>query len=304
MNLYKFETNIEKVLMTSAKTDITLANGEVYKQTTIKRSDFSLDSVLRKNTIDITFSGDHPFPRKFIHPTSAILSVTIADLNNRAFYKGVLITVDYTPNNTIILRFEPFFALHRRSFGERRMYQLHCPYAVYGTQCGAIRKIFSCDVTEVDANNDRKFVVKYQYYSQRHAQIQRATDPDEQFNVFLRQGGNISRAYDYVNLGRFTGGLVDDRPPYRSNPLRWWITRVESPILSTGTSGRGGSIYFISFVVYVSKPHNLKVNDTVYLSFGCKQTLSDCRDTHDNVVNYGGFPEMKKISPFEGGLRG
>ena len=303
MNLYKFITKAETSLFTSAKTDITLANGEVYKQTSIKRSNFSLDSILRKNTIDIIFSGDHPYPRQYIHPTRAILNVHISDLNGRAFYRGSLIMVDYTPNNQIILRFEPLFSLHRRVFGERRMYQVHCPYAVYGTNCGAIRPSFVCFVTELDTNNDRKLTVRYEYSTVRYNQIRRATDPDEQFNVFLRQGGDSTRAYDYVNLGRFTGGLLSDQPPWRENPTDWWISRIESPQRSQRTvSGR--TVYEVSFVIYVAQPHALKVNDPVWLSFGCKQTLTDCRDTHNNIVNFGGFPRMTKISPFSGGLRG
>lgn len=284
MNLYEFSTQNERLLMTTAKTDVTVRNETYLATDGLKRGRYSLDSVLRKNNIDVTFPGDHSFARNFIHPTTLTLEVSIKTMSGVPFYRGRLIMVDYAENNTIILRFEPIIRLARRTFGERRVYQIHCPYVIYGANCSAQRRQHRVVVTEVP--DPRQLRVKYTTIIPNND----ARSDDLKFNVLQT---NSFPHFNYVNVGRLAGGLLSNIRINEEGFKEWWITRVESPE-AVGQD--------VSFTLFINFPHQFEVNDTVYVSFGCKQTISDCRDTHNNAVNFGGFPTMKKISPFEGGL--
>ena len=300
MNLYEFVTQLNIVRMTTAKADVIL-DGNTYTSTAMKRSKYTLDSVLRKNNIDIMFPGNNEFATNFLHPTTEKLQVAISSLSGVTFYRGRLIMVDYLDKEKrIILRFEPIIRMSRRVLGERRLFQVHCPYVVYGDQCDAQRVGHRFIVESVI--NNRAMVVKHSFNIRNYSSFQ----ADERFNVFpnsyavanFRSGRSYHRS-DLVNGGRFAGGLINNRMRVGDPGFKqWWITRVESPEIHDEATGNS-----ISFVLYTSTPHDLEVNTDVVLYFGCKQTESDCRDTHDNIKNYGGFPTMKRISPFDGGLR-
>ena len=295
MNLYTFTSQLETVRMTTAKADVEW-DGNTYTATTLERSTYTQDSVLRKNNIDIKFPYDNLFAIKFIHPTTDNLRVTIATLSGVVFYRGRLIMVDYNTQNEIIFRFEPIIRMSRRTLGERRIYQIHCPYLVYGTNCGASAAIQPFTVLEV--HSPRKLVIRYDCGNPQNDR----RPMDERFNV-LPTSHTDSRGFPqprYVNIGRLSGGLISPSTAVGTSELKkdekqWWITKLES----ADASGQ-----YISVVAYTYQSHNMKVNDRVYCLFGCKLTPSDCRDTHNNIENFGGFPTMKKISPFEGGLKG
>ena len=276
--------------MTTAKTDVTVGTETYVATAGLKRGPYTLDSVLRKNNIDVTFPGDHSFAREFIHPTTLTLQVSIKNLLAVPFYRGRLIMADYTESNMIVLRFEPVIRLARRTFGERRIFQVHCPYVIYGQNCSARRLNHQVKVIEVA--DSRQLRVQYTSTTLVLSNL----SADRRFNVLPTSFYPPIRRY--INIGRLSGGLLATHvnqefagPSYR----QWWITKVESP----ETVGQN-----VLFTLFLNYPHTFEVNDTAYVALGCKQTISDCRDTHNNAVNYGGFPTMKKISPFEGGVSG
>ena len=284
MNLYTFETQNRTVRLTTSKVNRMFDN-ELYTASTLKRSKYILDTVLTRNRVEITFPGDDQFARQFIHPNLDFLNVTIATLTGVTFYRGRLITVDYR-QNMIVMRFEPTIKLARKTLGERRIYQIHCPYVVYGDNCGANR--VRTDVTVTRVIDDYKVDVRFDTGDPRNF----ARMPfDQRFNVMPTS----HRPPKQVNVGRLSGGLLSVGDPGDDDYKQWWITKVEQAALDG---------QFVDLVLQLSRPYELAVGDVVQVSFGCKQTTSDCRDTHNNIINYGGFPAMKKISPFVGGLKG
>ena len=280
MNLYTFTRSGLVSRFTTARTDV-IVGGHDYEARSIKRSRYVLDSVNRKNNITISFPGDDIYARAFVTPTNEVLTVVIATMSAIPFYRGSLVTVGYTPKNMINMTFEPEIRLGSNNMGERRLYQRNCPYELYGRNCKANIKEHAITVNSVV--NSKRFKASYD-----------TGDPtndtqDEPFNVFPTFSDPSKR----INLGRFVGGLVIvGFPPFVT---RRWITDIKIPVARNR---------FIDFDVLTFKEHNLKANDIVQLAFGCSRTTSQCLELHDNILNYGGFPNMTKVSPFEGGLRG
>ena len=286
MNIYTFTTENETNYFTTAKSNITVA-GQEYESVTMKRSKYVLDSVKKKNNITISFPGDNEFARQFIVPTTLTLNVVIATNNGIPFYRGRLVTVHYKEKNMIDMVFEPLIRIGTANMSERRLYQRNCSYELYGRNCQA--KIQEHLVTLLDVVSSTEIKVGYDTH------IPDNDKRAEPFNVFR----TVLKADANINVGRFVGGIVfsggssDGSIPR----VRHWITNIKSPL----ASGQ-----YIDFNILVFRPHNLlsSVGNSINIAFGCSRTTEQCRDIHNNIINYGGFPSMVKLSPFEGGLRG
>ena len=284
MNLYTFKTENETIHMTSAKANVTIAGIE-YKAETLKRTEYTLDPIITKNNITITVPGDNAFARQFLTETKLSLTVTIATIEGQPFYRGRLVTVEYTPDLNISLLFEPLVVLGNKSTGQRRIFQRNCPYELYGKHCRAEPLWATVSVIEIPST--LAFKVRY---DTRNAQ--NGDRGDLRYNVIPIRGTlTNSRA----NIGFLVGGIATPAAT-RGSPTerRIWITNI------TDRAAMGS---LVEFTIISFRPHALSVGDAIDVTVGCKRTTASCGDVHDNLGNYGGFAGMVNASPFAGGLR-
>ena len=272
MNLYIFTSETGDEHFTTAKASMTVDN-VLYSSRSMRRSSYTLDSIETKNNITIMFPGDDDFARKYIHPTNLTLQVKIATLDGSIFYRGRLVTVSYNPNNTINMTFEPLIRIGLQVAGERRLFQLNCPYKLYSDNCKAERKQHILKVSDVIS--DVKIKVNYDTGKPNNASRKNS------LVAIPTPGGNR------VDIGSFVGGIIS------KDENEWWITDISDPEVN-------GSLVF--FVVTVFTPFiKLKQNDELIGSLGCRRSPEDCQTTHNNIVNYGGFPGMIRPSLFDSG---
>ena len=299
MNLYYFKDEDNINTFTTAKSD-TVVNGITYTPRAIKRSRYVLDSLVKKNNISITFAGDDDFALQYIHPTTLTLTVNISLLTGVIFYRGRLVTVRYQANK-ITMIFEQLVRLGSQYSGDRRLYQQNCPYELYGANCRA--KEYRHSFTILTMPSPTTIRLRY-------------TTPDISVLTGDTALAVLRTEYDpniKVGISALSGGLLYLRQPVEVTQFDiipgkiYWITKIDDLQVS-------------KMVVDPSNPHELKVvdftvttfrrydrddyniGDTVYASFGCARTTSDCSTLHNNIKNYGGFAGLK-ISPFTG-LRG
>ena len=289
MNLYTFVSEADTLHLTSAKANVTVAGIE-YTATTLQRTDYALDPIITKNNITVTFPGDYRFARQFMTETTLSLTVTIATLEGTPFYRGKLVMVEYTPEQNISLVFEPLIVLGNKSTGQRRMFQRNCPYELYGNHCQAEPLTTTMRVIEVLSS--LSFKVRYDTGNANNGDR-----GDFRYNVIPIRG---TLTEGRVNIGHLVGGIAIPTatrgvlPDGQSVERRLWITNI------TDRAAMGS---IVEFSIVTFRPHLLTVSEQVDVAVGCKRTTASCRDIHDNLDNYGGFPGMVNASPFAGGLR-
>ena len=289
MNLYEFKTEGETLRLTSAKANVTIAGVE-YTATSMHRTEYALDPIITKNTIVITFPGDFQFARQFMTETTLSLTVVISTIEGTPFYRGKLVMVEYTPELNVALIFEPIVILGNKSTGQRRLFQRNCPYELYGSHCQAVPLGTTLRVIEVPS----ALAVKLRYDT---GNADNGNRGDLRYNVIPIRGTlTNSRA----NIGFLVGGLLIPTasrgvlPDGRSVERRLWITNI------TDRAAMGS---IVEFVALTFRAHSLRVGDQADVAVGCKRTTASCREIHNNIENYGGFPGMVNASPYAGGLR-
>jgi len=289
MNLYTFSSEVETLYLTSAKANVTIAGIE-YIATTLQRTEYALDPIVTKNTITVTFPGDYRFARQFMTETTLSLNVVIATIEGMPFYRGKLVQVEYTPEQNISLIFEPIVILGNKSTGQRRLFQRNCPYELYGNHCRAPVESTTMRVIEVPS----VLAVKLRYDT---GNADNGNRGDFRYNVIPIRGDLTDGR---VNIGFLIGGIMIPTasrgvlPSGRSVERRLWITNI------TDRAAMGS---IVEFVALTFREHYLTVGDEVDVAVGCKRTTASCREIHDNIENFGGFPGMVNASPYAGGLR-
>ena len=295
MNLYTFVDEDNHERFTTAKSNVTV-NGVTYEPRTIQRTRYSLDSLVKKNNITITFAGNDEFALQYIHPTTLNLTVVIATLTGMIFYRGRLVTVRYHQNK-IDMVFEQLVRLGSNYSGDRRLYQRACPYQLYGSNCQA--QEIKHDLTFVSAKSTTVLRARYVTFDTSDL------TGDEAFAV-LRTYANPNAK---IGIGRLAGGLL-----YISNST-YWITKISNPqatLRAVGDPSAPQAVKAVDFDITTFRAYADTIQDAQTLidnpmllaSFGCLRTTNDCRALHDNIENYGGFAGLTKVSPFKGGLRG
>lgn len=289
MNVYTFETENGKRYMTSAKSNVTIAGIE-YEATTLHRTEYSLDPIVTKSNLTIFLPGDNEFARSFLTETTLSLTVVIGTMRGTPFFRGRLVTVEYTSDFNISLLFEPKVVLGNKTTGERRIFQRNCPYEVYNKRTCRAPEVRT-RVRVIDVPSSRALKVRYD-----------TGDPgngnrgDLRFNVIPIRGELTNSK---ANIGFLIGGIA---VPTSSSIVfegrlferRMWITNITDRVAM-------GSL--VEFEMILFREHSVLVNETVDVMVGCKRTTASCRDIHNNIENFGGFPGMTKASPFAGGLR-
>ena len=290
MNLYTFKTENETLFMTTAKANVTVAGIE-YESVTIRRTEYTLDPIITKNNITIEFPGDMQFARQWLTETALSLTVVIATIEGQPFYRGRLVTVEYTHDQKINLIFEPIVILGNKSTGQRRIFQRNCPYELYGNHCRAQPLLARARVIETPSS----LTFKVRYDTGNPVNGDRG---DLRYNVIPIRG---TLTDGRVNIGFLVGGIAYPAATYgivlpdgSTSERRIWITNI------TDRAAMGS---LIEFTIVSFRPHVLEINDDVLLTIGCKRTTASCGELHDNLGNYGGFPGMINASPFAGGLR-
>ena len=290
MNLYTFETEAEKVYLTTAKSNVTVAGIE-YEAATLQRTDYSLDPIITKNNLTIFFPGDNEFARQFLTETTLSLTVVIASLRGTPFFRGRLVTVEYTDDFNISLLFEPKVILGNKVTGERRIFQRNCPFEVYNKKSCRAAEVRT-GVRVIDVPSKRSIKVRYDT-----GDAGNGDRGDLRFNV-IPINGDLTNGK--ANIGFLIGGLAIPSatsiilPDGTTAEYRHWITNITDRVAM-------GSL--VEFEMILFRDHNIPVGETVFVMVGCKRTTASCRDIHDNLENFGGFPGMTKASPFAGGLR-
>lgn len=283
MNLYEFKEDSNFHRFTTAKTDV-MFEGNVYTTSTLRRSKYILDTLVKKNNISIRFLGNDPFARDFLHPTTRSLTVTIRTLRGVAFYRGRLVTVRYN-NNLIDMVFEQSIRLGNEYSGERRIYQRNCPYELYGRNCNATRYDHRLIATTYLSPTS----LRLQFDTRNPSNDRRG---DEAFAVLRTNSDPTAK----VGIGRLVGGVLSNPDTIRE----YWITKIFSPEAQDR---------YVNFSAELFRPHgvttyNQPSTDVWLATFGCLRTTNDCQFIHDNLENFGGFAGLVKVSPFSGGIRG
>lgn len=281
MNLYTFRDHLNNERrFVSLKTDVTVA-GQQYLSYPIKRSKYSLDLFTnKKNNITVMIPGDATFARPYLSRPAGDLYVTIATMTGVPFYRGQLVTVTYSRQHTIDMTFEPLVKIGQVSMGERRVYQRNCPYSLYSENCQATRASHSVTIVAVPTTNQLRL-----RYVTNNPNNDRREEPANVLPTASDRDAN-------KNIGRLLGGTV------RVGQQTWWITNI---------SDLGFASANVDFTITLFRVHGLTVNDigkSAITDFGCNRTTAHCSDIHNNIENFGGFPGMVQISPFDGGLRG
>lgn len=278
------EDRIER--FTTAKSTVTIHN-QTYEPRTIKRSNYILDSLVKKNNINITFPGDDEFALEYIHPTTLNLTVIIATLEDIIFYRGRLVTVRYE-SKKITMVFEQQIRLGSQYSGERRVYQRSCPYELYGDNCKA--KEFRHEFTLLATLTATTLRLA-------HASSDTSDLTSASAYEVLRTEADPSAK---VGIGRLVGGLL-----YIADKV-YWITKVSNPQAVIRATPNFITYKSVEFTVTTFRAYDSSlavVGDTYHASFGCLRTTNDCRVLHDNIANFGGFAGLSRVSPFKGGLR-
>ena len=278
MNYYTFDTQDQgKLYYTTVKSSsaIVTFQGIDYTPTPIKRSRYVLDTLSAKNNMTIFFPGDHKLALKYIVPNKQRLTVSVADSNGIIFYRGELIEGRWQ-RNEILLEFAPSLRI-KKTIGERRVYQRNCPYNLYGNLCRARKTDISAIVKARPSSSN--VIVSF---NTGNTNNYRASKP---FDVLpTRVSGTVA------NIGLLTGGLI------KLAQTEWWIVNAKP----ASTDPLDGSLVNIDIQTF--RQHALEINDNVLLNLGCRRDVGDCQLIFNNLHNYGGFGQMKRISPFEGGL--
>ena len=287
MNLYTFQPQGRPPeRFTSAKANVILG-GITYQSTTIHRSSYRLDTIDRKNNISITLPGDDGFAREYLEQKVGTLTVLVADLQGLVFFRGILVTASYnTTKNVIMLTFEPQVRLDTHESGQRRTYQRNCPYVLYdeGTcQATALYHTMTITDTQPLGGTGLDTYVRVSYDTGNRLNSQRDTPYDVlPSNVSMTANEPITK---------LIGGVFLDQ-----HGNSYWTVNIDDQQLADE---------FIFFTVTLSRQHTLTPSDSrASMSFGCQRTITDCRDLHNNLDNYGGMPSMVRESPFSGGLSG
>ena len=289
MNVYTFETETGKRFMTTAKSNVTIAGVE-YVAETLHRTEYSLDPIVTKSNMTIFFPGDNEFARGFLTETTLSLTVVVGTMRGTPFFRGRLVTVEYTSDFNISLLFEPKVVLGNKTTGERRIFQRNCPYEVYNTRTCRAKEVRT-RVRVIAVPSGRVLRVRFDTGDPSNG-----NRGDLRFNV-IRINGDLTQGK--ANIGFLIGGLAIPTASSivfegRLYERRMWITNITDRVAM-------GSL--VEFEMVLFRDHNVMVNETVDVMVGCKRTTASCRDVHDNIDNFGGFPGMTKASPFAGGFR-
>ena len=277
MEYYTFKTKTETVgRYTTTKSQQPVEfNGLQYQSKAISRSAYKVDTVKAKNNITVTFPGDDEIAKRYLTPHPGQLLLDIADRQGSVFFKGELIEARWT-KNFIDLIFAPLIRI-RKTIGERRIYQRNCPYELYGDSCRATRNEISVVLRSVPTS--RTVTVSYDTGDAGNAMKARPYD------ILPTPSG------EKANIGLLSGGYLK----VVNSTRQWWIINA-SPISTTRS--------IVEIAIETFTIHNIAVVDTVVVALGCRHDLDDCVEVFDNLINFGGFGAMNRVSPFDGGLSG
>lgn len=275
MEFYTFRShNLVIERYTTAKSsEPVMLGGLEYTSTAINRSSYKVDTVKAKNNISITFPGDHLFARTYLLPNTGDLFVDIASHLGVVFFKGELIESRWKQNK-IILVFAPLLRI-RKTLGERRIYQRNCPYELYGSNCRATINPVPVDV--VSATRSRSLEVAY---NTGNLANDRKANP---FAIIPTLTGG------FANLGQLAGGTIQ----VTNSDRQWWIVNA------TPTAAQ---LQYVNFTIETFRPHDIVAGlDTVTVTLGCRRDIDDCVQVFGNLINFGGFGAMSRVSPFASG---
>ena len=263
MNLYFFYNSRTRAsnYFTTSKANITLG-GDTYISKTMQRSKYSLDTIDKKNNIDIHFAGNDPFALPYVHEVNeSVLTVAIATLNGHLFFRGQLIAVSYEKNE-IVLRFEPIVRFGLNVLRERRIYQPNCPYKLYGKNCQATPRTNTCRIALVLSYTKCRIVFD-------------TNNPDNTSPNVVRGTTTTMLSTDKLVGGQFL------YPRKRNN----WISNIDNTTL-TGQ--------YVYNDITLSRPDQFMVVGTaVEVTVGCLRNIDDCHNVHNNLFRFGGMAGLR-----------
>lgn len=146
IELYQFAYTGNNWYYTSADRDITY-NSNVYVCAPITRSNLQPGNDPTKANLTITMPGNSPVGAIFrIQPPSEPVILTVfgehyLDGSVTTLWKGRITNAEWKDGSIVSLTCESVFASLQRA-GLRRRYQLGCPFALYGEDCGLNKDTF------------------------------------------------------------------------------------------------------------------------------------------------------------------
>ena len=281
MNLYDIKVGIHTYYYTTHKEKVTVRGVEYKPHRALERSSYKADVIRAKANITLTFPIDDTIFRPLLEPSIIKVSVKIATMDGTVFWRGEMITIESPDLRRILLTFQPTYLIPT-ALSERKMYQRNCPYVLYGELCKAPKQDFRAIVHSIDGDNIVHLLVP------------------EPVNTRVRTEKNLNFVGGLIEI--FLGGRGPD-----ADTISFWISRVETPepALQTDLTGvNNAHVYKYRLTIHTfRKVVGVQANTSVSMTPGCRRILQDCKNVHDNLKNYGGFPFIH-TSPFEIGFAG
>lgn len=156
MNLYEFEGRSPTRYLTNNKSNLVVGS-QRYTSLAIRRSTYRLDALKTKSNMTIIFPGDDQWALDLVRPNDYKITVQVKSISGQTFWIGELLEINVQTDRRIKMTFRPRQSV-RETLGERRMFQHHCPYLLYGDNCKAeVRRV---PALVVDFTNPDKRIIK------------------------------------------------------------------------------------------------------------------------------------------------
>lgn len=157
MNLYEFGGRVPVRYLTNSKADVTVG-GQLYESLAIRRSTYKLDQLKTKGNMIVIFPGDDRWALDLVRPNAYEITVQVKTITGRVFWIGELLEINVQTDRRIKMIFRPRQSV-RETLGERRLFQHHCPYLVYGDRCQATENRITAPVIDFSYADTRRVKV-------------------------------------------------------------------------------------------------------------------------------------------------
>lgn len=284
--LFYFQHHTLAWALTSADEPITVS-GVTCEPCDISRTEATSTQELNKANVNITLPRDHPVVQLHsLYPPSHVTTVTVyrthrddPDLQFTVVWMGRVLNVEGA-GVMATLHCEPVATSIRR-IGLRQMYQRQCPHVLYSPNtCKVDRELFKVNGTFVAL--------------------------DEDTHLMMTVGFNPSTlpAKMWDRVGSVDVPLIEDK---LSGGMVGWVsptglTYWRSILYQAAAVGSqvGIQINFPIPLLDIEGSPSLPVGSALVLFPGCQHTMTNCLNTFNNLPNYGGYPYIPLLNPFNG----
>ncbi len=273
IELYRFSNNEEIFTLTSGQ-EAVVFDSETYTPSPISRTAPLVSSIEAPSSIELNMPATEPIALRYITTVPASLdSLTIFRFHSTdggtpeviVLLSGVVASVTFKGSRAKITIDRGTARLDQTI--PKQSSRGNCNHIHYDARCKVSIGSFSLD-GEVSAITDGGFTFNINFGA------------DEVNATGLQFSAQMTSDPTYFNVGHFERGSFE--------------FRMLQSITDLGTN--------VAQVTLLVPFQILAVSTPLRLAAGCDHSLSTCNDKFANVENYGGFPYVPLINPFEDGV--